>query len=51
VRFRGDGTVESTVGVTSVGLRLCSNTDAVPSCEEVVWACDGLVSWPSGSVV
>ena len=37
VRFHGDGTVESAVGIASVGLRLSFDTDAVPSFEKVVY--------------
>jgi hypothetical protein len=36
LRFHRDGTVESTVRIAGIGLRLRSNADAVPSCEEVV---------------
>ena len=36
LRFYGDGTVESTIRVASIGLRLRPKSDAVPSREEVV---------------
>lgn len=42
-RFHGDGAVESTICITSVGLRLRFDTDAVPSFEEIVYECRELV--------
>ena len=40
-RFHGDGTIESTVRVTSIGLWLSSNTNTVPTCEELVYVSSG----------
>lgn len=37
MRFHGNWAVESTIRIAGVGLRLRTNTNAVPSCEEVVY--------------